>query len=338
MRIKLLIAAADGDYAEHLSNTLSEKYSDAFVVSVCSTAELLADMLAYQKFDAALLEASLIEGVDLRLIQLPLLLWTESAHVSGAADECTKVRKYQRISSIACDILESCAKTSFSGRDPISQRARITAVWSPAGGVGKTSVALAFAAQKKTDGKQVLYLNLESFSSTPVYFDKSGKSISAVFDMLDNDEGNLKMLIRAIRRQDSVSGIEYFCHAENFDDMNILSVDDAESLIRACCTITDELVVDLSCVCNKRTWQVLELADRILIVADQTRTSQIKLSQFTAQHSVFQRVRAKAALIANKGAAISEPLVDAVISLPLVQSADESLVYKTLANSLIEVD
>ena len=331
MRIRLLIAAEDAGYAEELSNALSNLHADMFEVSVCGTTQRLRDLLASHRFDAALLDESLIDGVDLHPIRMPMLLWSEDECIAEPESDLKKIRKYQRISSIAGDVLESYAKVSSDGRGPFSEKARISAFWSPAGGVGTTTAALACAACRASEGKQVLYLNLESFSSTPLYFPEKGKSISTAFEMLDNREGNLKMFIRGIRRHDSDSGIAYFSHPENFDDMNILSVDDAAALITACCGITDELVIDLSCICNKRTWQVFELADSIHLVTDHTKTAQIKLSQFTAQHNVFERIKSKAALVANKGALIDQPLMTVAVSLPFIPLGDEFDLFKTLS-------
>ena len=329
MRIKLLVAAKDSDYAGHLSGVISEHHADAFDVSVCLTEQHLPELLTTRKFDAALLDAALIESVDLRFIHLPLLLWCEEDDQAEPAVELRKVNKYQRISSIVANVLESFARVSISSRGPGLKRARITAVWSPAGGVGKTSVALAHAAKSASDGKEVLYLNLEPFSSVPTYFAETGKSISTVFEMLEAREGNVKMLIRGIRCQ--AGGVAYFNRPENFDDMNILSAENVAVLIEACSELTDELIIDLSCVCGERERQVFELADKILLVTDMSNTAQMKLSQFASQHNIFECIREKSTLVNNKGAATGTPLLDSVVSLPLVRSADAVAVYKTLS-------
>ena len=41
MKIHLLIAAAESDYAEYLSNVLSAKYAETFTIGTCSAAEKL---------------------------------------------------------------------------------------------------------------------------------------------------------------------------------------------------------------------------------------------------------------------------------------------------------
>jgi len=330
MKTQLLIATGDNDYAEHLSKGLSELHADVIDVSVCGSEEHLREQLKARKFDVALLESTMIEGLDLQSIRLPLLLWSENENQAWVPDGMKRVRKYQRISSIVSDVLELYAKRLANGRGESTKKARVTAVWSPMGGVGKTTTALAFAEGKALEGKQVLYLDMEPFSSARVYFAETGRSISAVFEMIETGEGNIGMLVRSVRQQDNGSGISYFCRPENYDDMNILTAENIAALIDACAELTDELVIDLSCSCDERTLKVFELADMVLLVTDASPTAQIKFSQFVAQHNVFQSIREKAVLVANKGAIISKPLVDNVINLPLVQSPNAVTIYKTL--------
>ena len=337
MKVQLLIATGDCAYAEHLSKILAENHEDTVDVCVCSTTEHLKEQLALRKFDVALLEASLIGETSLQTIHLPLLLWSEEDNTLSIPLELKKVRKYQRISSMVSNILELYSKGLPDARGSFLKKARITAVWSPVGGVGKTTAALAYCARKVSDGKQALYLDLEPFSSVSTYFAETGRSISAVFEMLEAGEGNIQMLIMSIRKQSGGCGITYFCRPENFDDINILTPDNIAALIDACSEVTDELVIDMSCVCDDRTRKVFEIADRVFLVADASRAAQIKFSQFVSQHNVFQRIRDKTTLIANKGAAINDSLADTIIHLPLIQSTDEAAVYKTLSSYSFEI-
>lgn len=329
MRIKLLVATSDSDYGEHLSGVVSARHADVFDVIVCSTAERLSELLSVSRYDAALIGAEMIDGLDLRNIHLPVLIWEDEGNIPVSAADLGKVGKYQRISIIVADILERFAKISASSRNTDIKKARVTAVWSPAGGVGKTTVALAYAAKMASEGKQALYLDLEYFSSVPAHFSQAGKSISTIFEMLEAQEGNIDLLIRGIRCQDN--GIAYFCGPENFDDMNILTADNVALLIEACCASADELIIDLSCVCGECERQVFEYADKVLLVTDPSGIAQIKLIQFASQNNDFARIKAKAALVENKGATVDKPIVDTVISLPFVQLTDAAAICKTLS-------
>lgn len=333
MKIKLLIVSDDSDYVEHLSNILSEKYADTFEVIVCSSAERLKNLLAVNRFDTVLFEPSFASSMNLDSVRLPFILWDESEYVADGYRDIRKVRKYQRISSIAGNVLENYAEVVTGVSNLSTSKAHITAVWSPCGGVGKTTLSLAYAARKVSGGKQAVYLNLENFSSTSVYFSESGKSISTAFERLD---ANVHMLLMGIRQQDSGSGITYFSGPDNYDDMNILTVDDIETLINACAAWAEELVIDLPNYCDERIQKIFELADAVLLVCDQSGTAQVKLRQFINQHNVSQHIQEKSVLVNNKGSNITEASISKTIRLPLVQSVDPISVYKTLSGSNFE--
>jgi len=329
MRIKLLIASLDAGYAGHLSAYISEHYADSIIVSVCSSYECLKAQDGV-KYDVALLDADIADKVDIESIGLPVLMVEDIAAAPESLPQLERICKFQRITSITAELLTKFAKVSKHSLGTNSENAQITAVWSPAGGVGKTTVALSYAAKKVSEGKQVLYLNLEPFSSVPAYFHENGKSISAVFEMLDNSESNVRMLIRGICQQDRGVGVAYLCGPENFDDMYALSAENIAELTAVCAGVTQELVIDMSCVCDWRTRKVFELASKVFLVSDSSKTSQVKLLQFTSQHNVFENMKEKIVYVANKGAAAIEA-AESILQLPLVYSSDPKAVYQTLS-------
>ena len=331
MKMNLLIASDDKEYSEHLSKTLLKSFSDVVVVSVCSSQKRLKEMLKEQKYDTALLEVSFCKDLGTNDIQLPFVLWTEDAK-NHIPEDFVKIRKYQRISLMFEDVLENYAKVSTNTRGIDVKKANITAVWSPSGGVGKTTVALALAAFEASQDKQAMYLNLESFSSASGYFDTSGKSISTIFELIETSGGNINILMQSILRRDSASNISYFCCPDNFDDMNILSTQHISSLIAACSELADELIIDMSCLCDERARYVFEVADRIFLVSDNTNTAQVKLEHFMNRHNLFSQIKDKVYFVANKGAKLGKLSTKEMISLPLVESSDERKIYKVLSS------
>lgn len=328
MKIQLLMAISDSDYAEHLSQVLTEQYADMFEVSICSASERLKELTGIRRFEVALLSPGLTECMNLQTIQLPLLLWDGMATISKQEEELKKIRKYQRVSGIISEILARYAEVSDGKGTFDDSQTRITAVWSPAGGCGKTTVALAYAAQKVTAGKKTVYLDMESFSSTDIYFAAKGKSISTVLGQL---ESNMDILLQSIRQEDKGSGIYYFCKPENYDDINVLTVEDVSALIKGCAKDVDELVVDLSVACDEKVKYLLETADNVLLVIDASQNSQVKWEQFRTQHNLYEKLRPKLILVANKNARGDASQARRLVSLPIVQSNDPIVVYKTLS-------
>jgi cellulose biosynthesis protein BcsQ len=329
MKIQLLIAIFDRDYADHLSGVLTEKHSEAFEVTVCSAAERLEAILSARTFDVALFDSALISANGYSKVRVPLLLSDGTEAGGDGTEEIVRIQKYRRISRISGDILEEFAKVAVGTSGLGGGKASVTVVWAPAGGVGKTTVALAYAAQRAASGSAVTYLDLEYFSSTSVYFTEQCKSISTAFEKLGG--GNAALLLKAIALKDVGSGIFFFSPPTNYDDMNELTEEDIEILVAAASENADELIIDLPSVCDERRRRVFEKADTVFLVADGGKTSLSKLQQFTAQHNLFEKIRAKTVLIANKGARVNDTRYSRTVNLPAVSSADPVTVYKTLS-------
>lgn len=327
MKVQLLIATEDTDYSNHLSGVLLEQYAKCFEVSTCSSDACLSEMLSVHHYDVALLGPELAAGKTLREVSLPLILWDGMANAGAQSERFDAVRKYQRVSAIVEDVLEKYASISEKKEFPEGQNAHVTAVWSPAGGTGKTTVALAYAAQCVANRKQTIYLDLEYFSSVPVYFSNDGKSISEAFG---KQGGNLALLLQSIRKQDNGSGIFYFCRPNNYDDMNVLSSPEVQELVAAAAGGADEVVLDLSAVCDERCRELLKLADAVLAVMDGSQRCQAKWEQFCGQHDLFEQIRSKCVLVGNMGAQIGNA-AERTVTLPYVRSDNPISVYKSLS-------
>ena len=329
MKVRILIALKDNDYVERLSRVMSEKYANLLEITACSGEEGLQQILQRDHVDVALVDPELVDSLDMAAVRMPILLWDGMADVSAIDERVQIIKKYQRISAITATILERYSMLPHN--DPeIDGGAEIITVWSPAGGCGKTTVALAYAAQIAAAGKKVIYLDLEPFSSVDVYFSASGKSISSVFERLD---ANPELLLQSIRIEDPGSSKGYFSKPDNYDDINELTADDVKTLINACARICDTVVIDYSGACSARAEVLFSAARKILLVVTGEMACQKKWEQFCAQHSVFESIREKSVLVKNRGAA-KTPDNGVLVSvlLPEVQASDPVVVYKTLSS------
>jgi|GEM_PF-5379102 len=131
MKIRLLIATVDMDYANHLSGYLSEKYADIFEVTATSQQESFNDLFIKSRFDGALVDNVFAKDTMLDIVRLPLLLLGDGEMMVNS--EFVAIQKYQRISSMVGNILEAFAERGMELGN-IGKNGGITAVWSPAGG------------------------------------------------------------------------------------------------------------------------------------------------------------------------------------------------------------
>lgn len=329
MKVKLLIATEDSDYSNFLSDVLSSKYRETIDPHTCSTEESLWESMKRNRYDIGLFSPKLAQDADLSQCGLSLLLWDEETDYSGIQDpRLEMIQKYQRISFLVEEVLKRYAKIAESRKGMKKNNAHITVVWSPAGGTGKTTVSLAYAAQCVARESRTLYLDLEFFSSSSVYFADDGTSISEALEKLS---GNLGLLLQSIRRQDRGSGIYYFCSPTNYDDINALTYEDMSELINGAAQSMDEIVLDLPSSCDARYAGLMRLADRILVVLDSSQRCQAKWEQFQEQNDIFELIQEKITLVGNMGAQPKGSGSIPIIQLPYIRSDNPISVYKNLS-------
>lgn len=328
MKISLMMGITDTEYAEHLSRVLLDRYADVFDVHLCPTAEQL-DRMAQRSYDVALLTPELLQEWDTSKARITVSL-CDAGEACGTGPT---IAKYQRISRIAGDILELYAGICENGAAFSARRGRLTVVWSPAGGCGKTTVALALAARCVSQGKETVYVDLENFSSVPAYFSTTGKSISMAFEKLD---ANLELLLKSIRQRDGETGIQYFLPPDNYDDIEILTQGDLERLVAGCTAGVDEVILDLSSSCNGKVKQLFQMADQILLVHGPGAACRTKIDQFRQQNNVYAAVESKTTHVYNRGTTPSAEETGRTLRLPAIQSEDPVVVYRSLAASPME--
>lgn len=326
MKIRLIVATNDEVYAEKFYIGAMQLREDV-EISICTDYHKLSTILDASYCDVCLVESDGVEFVDRDKVKLTLLLWDERRQQNVFLPELKQVNKYQRISSVLSQVIGLYAEVA-PGSAMEGKCGRITVVWSPAGGVGKTSVALARAVGTAADGKQARYLDLEYFSASPVLFRDPGNSLSAVFEQM---VGNMALRLQGLQNIDRSTGVSYFGQPSNYDDMNALNREETVSLIEAAGEGMDELVIDLPGVCDQKTLAVFEMADQIILVMDASSTAQCKLQQFMTQNSVYRRFANKMLLVANKGAMLSPVPGLAMVRLPYIRSTDPIAVYSKLA-------
>lgn len=322
--MKLLIAVSDADYVDHLSKVMTEKYADTFEVFVCTSAERLSEVITGKKFDAVLLDPEFATEVSASEIKLTIVLRSPDGYAVPVPASMERLDKYQRISTLVGGILDKYVRANPNADIGGDNGGQITAVWSPKGGAGKTTVALALAVQKVSQGRKTAYLSLQAFSDGAAFFPQTGKSISTIFG---SRSGSIGLLAQSIRLQDQGSGLMYFCDPANYDDIYELTPEDVENLIRGCASGVDELVVDLPGEWNEKVSGAFDIADTVIAVIDGRNNT--KWAKFISQHNTYDRIKGKLKLVANKGTKNTGFEID--ISLPYVQSEDPIAVYKTLS-------
>lgn len=285
-KISFVIADIDEGYMDAFIKYLLDNYQHQFNIRFFTNSELLIDYLLNtdQKVDILMTHIDLLpEAEDLGKVGVTAII-TEIKSQSMYNNFKT-IYKYQtgdRLYASIMDILTE--KVTFKLPSNNGNFAtKIIGVYSPIGGCGKTTIAIALAHLLTKVGKRVLYLNFEDIPSTSTYFQcNSQQDMSNLIFFLKERNRNLALKVNSIKTIDSPSAIEYISPTVDVQEMDELFPEDIEFLLTELKDNGgyDAIVIDTSSGFNLRISKVLQMADEILFITLQGPIYKAKLEPF----------------------------------------------------------
>lgn len=296
-KIKLLIADDDQDYVNCLVDYIMFYHGTKFTVTSFTEGAAFSRFLeeGVNPPDIMLVGsalASLVEIVTKEKRGLVLVLsgekQTENADMTGDgfAGLGPRIYKYQYGEKIISEVFRLLAEeTSVSAAREYSFRderraTKVIGFFSPAGGVGKTTLAVGASIQTAWEGKSCFYLNLENMASTPLYFTgKQEENLSGVLYYLKNKAPNLSLQLEKAKCLDPVTKIAYYQPPDSIIDFKEDIAAELKALLQELRAggQYERIYVDLSSEINKNNLTVLRACDRIVLLAEQNMTSLLKL-------------------------------------------------------------
>jgi cellulose biosynthesis protein BcsQ len=289
-KIALVIADEDKDYVSCLVDYIMCAHSAKFAVtSFTETASLLAHLeegsnppgivLAGEEF------VPLLEQIAPEKRGLVIALSGEGHTGSERA-----INKYQYGEKIVNEMLrifveeaEASLKASFrQTHAQQQQKTKIMAVFSPVGGVGKTTIAVGASVQTAWEGKNCFYLNLENMASTPLYFTgEQEENFSGILYYLKNNSKNLSLHLETAKCIDPVTKIAYYQPPDNIIDFKEDIAAELRLLLQGLKATGqyERIFVDMSSEINKNNLAVLQACDQIVLVAEQNMSSLLKIQK-----------------------------------------------------------
>lgn len=270
-KLYLVIADKDEAYVDGISNYILNNYSHRFQVRSFTQKEYLLDHLSSNErnIDILLLCHDWYNDSILKKVHTPILL-LEGIMIDDISD-CQVIKKYQRGDKLVSSII-NCFAESNSNNHYISdsnKKAKTIAVYSPIGGIGKTSVAVGASIKSAEYGKPVFYLNLENIQSTPNFFDCQGnKNFSNILYYIRDKKKNIILKIEGIRCVDSKYNVHYFTPPNTSIDLNETTVEDIKYLIDTLRLSNDydKVIIDMSSIIDEKNVSILKDSDEIILV------------------------------------------------------------------------
>lgn len=190
------------------------------------------------------------------------------------------VFKYQKLEEIYKKLLDVAAEEGASY--VIRKEAggtEIVLFTSPQGGVGKTSVAIAYGEAMVSRGKKVCYLPLEPCGSTDVYFnEEDSATLSDVIFVLKSKKQNISLKLESVMSR-AGSGMQYFKSCANPSDVLELTPEDVRRLVTALKDLGkfDLVIIDYTMNFKDEFYVLHILADKVVLLNDGTQTGNHKM-------------------------------------------------------------
>lgn len=344
MKIKLAILEKDTGYLQRIVSAFSSRYADKFEIYSFTDETIAMETLNNAKIDV--LVASDLFDIDISKLpkRCSFAYFVEAADVETVNGQ-RAICKFQKADLIYKQILSTFSENagSISGLRFDSDSTTIISFCSVSGGVGSSSMASACAIHFATQGKKVLYLNLEKYGSADLFFTGEGQfDMSDIIYALKSKKTNLSMKLESCAKQDS-TGVYFYSQSKIALDMLELSTDD---VLRMLSEIKisgsyDYIILDMDFTMDRKEIEVFKQAHAVIWVGDGSEISNAKIFRaYTALTTIEQNsdtpIHNRISLIYNKfsnktGKSIDEIGLKSLGGAPRYEHASTKDVVKQLA-------
>lgn len=280
MKIKLAILEKDQSYLNRIGIAFSRKYADKLEIYSFTDLNIAFSTLESSRIDILLAS----DAFDIDVSTLPKRC--AFAYFVDAADIDTingqyAICKFQKADLIYKQILGIYSENagSVSGLKIGDDSTKVIAFSSPNGGVGTSSVAAACAAHFAARGFRTLYLNLEKFGSSDVFFTAEGQfDMSDIIYVLKSKKANLALKLESCVKQDR-SGVFFYSQSKIALDMLEFGPEDMKRFISELKLMGsyDYIVLDMDFSMKAEMMKLYKMAHAVIWVGDGTELSNIKI-------------------------------------------------------------
>lgn len=298
-KINLVIFDYDNEYIESLSQLFNKKYYKYFKIEAINNYKQFENIISEgKKIDILLVnEAVKNEVSNLNFIKSIIYL-TEKRSTQDI--DSNIIYKYQSGQSIFNSIKRICKAINKDIEfEDIYDDSYLISIFSPVGGVGKTSIAISLCEKMISYGKKVLYLNMEELNCMPIFFESNSKdkNISDLFYNINEDEDCIKKIISEIINRGK-NGLWYINPHNSIFDLAELTPENFINAINYLKRYSecDYIIVDLGCLFSSIYSSLIQMSDKTLLIMQQSNVALQKISSLLKQIEDLEKVN----LVVNK--------------------------------------
>ncbi len=308
MRIKLAILEKDQSYLNRIVSVFGTKYADKFQIYSFTDMEVAFATLESAKIEV--LVASDAFEIDPAMLpkRCGFAYFVESVDIESYNGQ-TAICKFQKADLIYKQILSIYSENAenVSGLKFGDDSSKVIFFQPVSGGVGASSMAAACAMHFAAKGKKALYLNLEQFGSSDLFFEAPGQfDMSDIIFALKSKKTNLSMKLESCVKQ-AENGVYFFSQPAIALDMMELTTSDMTRLVSEL-QLTgsyDYIIVDTDFSIAREKLELYRKAHTIVWVGDGSEISNDKLARSfnalaTMEQNADSPIPARIVLVYNK--------------------------------------
>lgn len=292
MKIKIAILERDTSYLTRIVSAFGTKYSDKLEIYSFTDPEVAMSTLNSAKIDVLVAG----DSFDIDVTKLParcgFAYLVDSADIDMVNDQ-RAICKFQKADLIYKQILSVYSEKAslITGFKMNSDEGKIILFCSPCGGVGCSTAAAACAMHMAATGKKTLYLNLEKFGSSDLFFSGEGMfDMSDIIFALKSKKANLHLKLESCVKQ-AASGVHFYSQPKVALDMMELSM---EEILRLLSEIQlmgeyDYIVIDADFGLDKDCLKLYREAREIVLVGDGSEMSNAKVRRAYEALSIMEQ-------------------------------------------------
>jgi len=315
-RLKLLIGDEDKLYVENLAGYIMEKFPykfqincftniesfrKYFITNICNTDIVLAG----SKFIDAIRVKDNIGVTDNKqdFKTVPVIVQIVE---KNKTNEGNTVYKYTDGYSLTKKIISIYEKSMQPDTLQKKQHeVKVIAIYSPAGGTGKTTIAVKLSQCLSKEGFRLFYLSLESLNSQSSFFEERAENGSLNDQLLPEKQGDFSKLLFALKQRDEElslkvkevinyddsGNIGYFPPPDSFLELDELDSSEIRLLLEELkqSGLFDIILMDLSSSFNYKSLTLIEESHEVIVVTTPDRIAVNKLISFLNDISLQQR-------------------------------------------------
>lgn len=280
--IKILILDKNENYLNKLIKFFNVKYSDKLEIYSFVEYQKAITLLEETKIDIFLVSDYFDVDIDSIPRRCSVVYLCDTANIeliNGVKAIC----KYQNVDLIYKQILNIYSDNASikSIVKPASNlKNKIICFNSIGGGSGASTISASCAMYYARLGKKTLYLNLEKFGSSDVFFYGDGQfNMSDVILALKSKKSNLAIKFESYVKKDK-TGVNFFSSAKIALDMLELTIDDITTLISELKDTYEVIVIDSEFTLDKEIRDMFNKLNILSVwVSDSSEMSITKLNR-----------------------------------------------------------